>query len=66
MLIFAKMLIKQHLKRSYVIIMGIACSVTMMFCMIQMGESINNKYKEQALGTNRYDQGAGGLAKGRV
>lgn len=63
MLIFAKMLIKQHLKRSYVIIMGIACSVTMMFCMIQMGDSINNKYKEQALGTNRYDFHVEGLTK---
>ncbi|MBD5531073.1 MAG: hypothetical protein HDQ98_02550 [Lachnospiraceae bacterium] len=38
-------MIKHHIKRSYMIILGIACSVTMMFCMIQMGDSINNKYK---------------------
>ncbi|MBD5534952.1 MAG: FtsX-like permease family protein [Lachnospiraceae bacterium] len=63
MLTFAKMMIKHHIKRSYMIILGIACSVAMMFCMIQMGDSISNKYKEQALGTNRYDFHINGLTK---
>ena len=63
MLTFAKMMIKHHIKRSYMIILGIACSVAMMFCMIQMGDSIINKYKEQALGTNRYDFHINGLTK---
>ncbi len=61
--VFAKMMIKHHIRRSYMIILGIACSVTMMFCMIQMGDSINNKYKEQAMGTNRYDFHIEGLTK---
>lgn len=55
MFLFTKMMIKQHIRRSYMIILGIACSVTMMFCMIQMGDSINEIYQEQAMGTNRYD-----------
>ncbi len=55
MFLFTKMMIKHHIKRSYMIILGIACSVAMMFCMIQMGDSIINKYKEQAMGTNLYD-----------
>ena len=63
MLIFAKMMIKHHVKRSYMIIFGIACSVAMMFCMIQMGDSIINKYKEQALGTNWHDLQIDGLTK---
>ena len=63
MFVFVKMMIKHHIKRSYMIILGIACSVTMMFCMIQMGDSINNKYKEQAMGTNRYDFHIEGLTK---
>lgn len=63
MLTFAKMMIKHHIKRSYMIILGIACSVAMMFCMIQMGDSISDKYKEQALGTNRYDFHINGLTK---
>lgn len=63
MLIFTRMMIKHHIKRSYMIILGIACSVTMMFCMIQMGDSINHKYKEQALGANRYDFHVSGLTK---
>lgn len=63
MLIFTKMMVKHHIKRSYMIIFGIACSVAMMFCMIQMGDSISNKYKEQALGTNRYDFHINGLTK---
>ncbi|MBD5531070.1 MAG: ABC transporter permease [Lachnospiraceae bacterium] len=63
MFVFAKMMIKHHIKRSYMIILGIACSVTMMFCMIQMGDSINNKYKEQALGTNLHDFSISGLTK---
>lgn len=63
MLVFAKMMIKHHIKRSYMIILGIACSVTMMFCMIQMGDGINNKYKEQAMGANRYDFHIEGLTK---
>lgn len=63
MFIFTKMMVKHHIKRSYMIIFGIACSVAMMFCMIQMGDSIVNKYKEQALGTNRYDFHINGLTK---
>ncbi len=63
MFLFAKMMIKHHIKRSYMIILGIACSVAMMFCMIQMGDSIINKYKEQAMGTNLYDFHIEGLSK---
>lgn len=63
MSVFTKMMIKHHLKRSYMIVLGIACSVAMMFCMIQMGDSISSKYKEQALGTNRYDFHINGLTK---
>lgn len=63
MFLFAKMMIKHHIKRSYMIILGIACSVTMMFCMIQMGDSINSKYKELALATNLYDFEINGLNK---
>ncbi|MDE6419585.1 MAG: ABC transporter permease, partial [Lachnospiraceae bacterium] len=63
MFLFAKMMIKHHIKRSYMIILGIACSVTMMFCMIQMGDSINSKYKEQAMGTNLHDFSVTGLTK---
>ncbi len=63
MFLFAKMMIKHHIKRSYMIILGIACSVTMMFCMIQMGDSINRKYKEQAMGTNLHDFSVTGLTK---
>lgn len=63
MFLFAKMMIKHHIKRSYLIILGIACSVAMMFCLIQMGDSINSKYKEQAMGTNRYDFQIKGLTK---
>lgn len=63
MFLFAKMMIKHHIKRSYMIILGIACSVTMMFCMIQMGDSINSKYKEQALGTDLHDFSITGLTK---
>lgn len=61
MFLFAKMMIKHHIKRSYLIILGIACSVAMMFGMIQMGDSINSKYKELALGTERYDFKVNGL-----
>lgn len=63
MFLFTKMMIKHHIKRSYMIILGIACSVAMMFCMIQMGDSIINKYKEQAMGTNLYDFHIEGLSK---
>ena len=63
MFLFAKMMIKHHIKRSYMIILGIACSVAMMFCMIQMGDSIINKYKEQAMGTNLQDFDIEGLSK---
>ncbi len=63
MFIFVKMIIKHHIKRSYLIVLGIACSVAMMFCMIQMGDSINSKYKEQAMGTNLYDFHIEGLTK---
>lgn len=63
MFLFAKMMIKHHIKRSYLIILGIACSVAMMFCLIQMGDSINSKYKAQAMGTNRYDFHIEGLTK---
>ncbi|MCM1539571.1 MAG: ABC transporter permease [bacterium] len=57
------MMIKHHIKRSYLIILGIVCSVTMMFCLIQMGDCINRKYKEQAMGTNLYDFRIEGLTK---
>lgn len=63
MFLFTKMMIKHHIKRSYMIILGIACSVAMMFCMIQMGDSIINKYKEQAMGTNLHDFEIEGLSK---
>ncbi|MCM1539191.1 MAG: ABC transporter permease [bacterium] len=55
MFLFIKMMIRQHIRRSAMIIFGIACSVAMMFSMIQMGDSINRKYKEMAMGTNRHD-----------
>ncbi len=63
MFLFAKMMIKHHIKRSFMIILGIACSVAMMFGMIQMGDSLINQYKEQAMGTNLYDFQIGGLTK---
>lgn len=63
MFTFAKMMMKHHIRRSYLIILGIACSVSMMFCLIQMGDSINDQYKEQAMGTNRYDFHIEGMTK---
>ncbi|MCM1500248.1 MAG: hypothetical protein NC124_17435 [Clostridium sp.] len=66
MFIFTKMIVKHHIKRSGPMILGIACSAAMMFCMIRMGDSINTQYKEQAMGTNRYDFQIEGLTEAQA
>lgn len=60
---FVIMMIKNHLKRCITIILGIACSVAMMFCLVQMGDSIIEQYKRMASGFAYWDIRVGYLTK---
>lgn len=60
---FIKMMIKSHKKRSIAIILGISCSVAMMFCLVQMGDSIIEQYKKIAAGFAYWDIRIGNLTR---